>query len=108
MRGRSANGAAGSRGRMLHMDWRTTSNVLLTVAIAYFAFRTWKATKSYARMTGLSLFLAQFNVVVTACGGARKAAIDALRMIKNEFPDIYEAMKKHISADTRKEIETQK
>src|SRR5512135_472028 len=85
----------------------TVSNVTLTAAIALFAFLTWRATRSYARLTCLSVFFEHYTRILTLGESAdRRASIDAVKIMRSEFPDIYDRLKDRICEATRKQIET--
>ena len=87
------------------MDCKTIVDLLLTLAIAAFAFGTWRATRSYARLIGLSLFLEHLRGTKAADPGDRKTSIEALKLVRVEFPDIFETMKPRINPDIAREIE---
>ncbi len=88
------------------MNLTTMSNMILSLAIALFAYLTWRTTRSYSRLTGLALLLTHFERLLTLPNDAsRKASLEAMKVISEEFPDIYDRMKKRINENDRKEIE---
>lgn len=88
------------------MDLKTIIDIALTAAIAAFACLTWRATHKYAYLTGLTLFTQAHKDVVGAVPGAdRNAGLATMKMVREQFPDIYEKMKGHISEDSRRKIE---
>ena len=81
-------------------------NIILTAAIVAFACTTWIATRSMAKMTGLTVLIEQINYVVAhGESGNREMAIQAIKKTRREFPDIYEALKAGLGQDSRKRIE---
>ena len=88
------------------MELSTASNLILSLALVVFAILTWKATRSYSRMTGLALLLTHFeNLLKLPDEGPRRASVEAMKIIRKEFPDIYDKMKDRINTNDRKEIE---
>lgn len=87
------------------MDTRLIVDSVLTLAICAFAGLAWRATRSYARLTGLALFFEHFQRVMGETGGDREASIGALRVIRKEFPDIYASMKGYMNPKDQAEIE---
>lgn len=58
------------------------------------------------RLTGLALLLTHFDKLLTLPDeGPRKASVEAMKIIRKEFPDIYDRMKDRINAEDRKKIE---
>ncbi len=88
------------------MDLPAVSNLILSVALLVFAFLTWKATRSYSRLTGLALLLTQFeNLLKLPDEAPRRASVEAMKIIRKEFPDIYEKMRNRINVNDRNQIE---
>lgn len=87
------------------MDCKAIIDVLLTAAIASFAFLTWRATRSYARLFGLGIFFEHYEKLRGPEGGEKETSIDALRVIRQEFPDIYAKVGNHINPNDRAKIE---
>jgi hypothetical protein len=88
------------------MNLPTVSNLILSLAVVVFSCLTWKATRSYSRLTGLALLLTHFERLLTLPNEApRKASLEAMKIIRGEFPDIYERMKNRINENDRREIE---
>ena len=86
------------------MDLKTCADILLTASIALSAFLTWRTTRSYARLTGLSLILQYHEKILNAPeGNLRKATIDGLAIIRQEFPEIYDKLKARMNPETRRE-----
>ena len=71
---------------------KAITDLLLTAAITGFALGTWRATRSYARLTGLTLFLDNLKGTRASDPGDRKMSINALRIVRAEFPDIFQAI----------------
>ena len=79
-----------------------------TVVIAVAAITTWKATRSYARITGVAVLAEQLNYLLSgnSMGGAKtQAAWRIAKLVRLEFPDLYDALKNEFPNDARKEIE---
>jgi hypothetical protein len=88
------------------MDYRTFADIILTAAIALFAFLTWRTTRSYARLTGLGLLLQYHEKILTLPeGNLLRSSVDALTVIRREFPEIYDSLKVRINPEIRNQIE---
>lgn len=88
------------------MECKAIIEVALTVVIAVFAGLTWRATRAYATIAGLSLFLETHKELVGITQGVdRAASIGAMKVIKEVYPQVYVKMSKLMNSQTRKEIE---
>lgn len=68
-----------------------------TGVIAVFAVLTWRATKLYARVAGLSLF-AEAVLKGTAAERNSKLYGDLLALLKTDFPEEAKALEQHMPA----------
>jgi hypothetical protein len=84
------------------------SNAIFTAVVAFAAWKTWKATRSYARITGVALLVEQLRYLLSeALGGAgTQAARRIAHVVKLEFPDLYEHLKNEFSKEDRDAIES--
>ena len=87
------------------MDCKTIVDLALTAGIVAFACLTWLATRKYAYMTGLALFVeANRDVAGTKQPNDRVSGIRTMRAIKKRFPRVYEDMQDCLDAGTKQEI----
>ncbi len=89
------------------MDYiATISNIILGTAIVVFACLTWLTTRSYSRLTGLSLLMTHLGKLLTLPEDAeRRASVEAMKVIREEFPDIYNRFRARINNIDRGNIE---
>lgn len=73
---------------------------LSTVAIAFFAFTTWRATKLYARISGLSLIAEAARLGIGAERSA-KLYVDVLRCLRKDFSKEFDALEPHFPAGAK-------
>jgi hypothetical protein len=75
-------------------------------AVALFAFLAWRANRSYARICGIDLMLRQIRLIVAAAdSGNRRMDVAPMKLLRKEWPDIYESLKVALGTDTRQSIE---
>jgi hypothetical protein len=67
----------------------------VAVALAYYAYRTWKSADCYSRITGLQILLQQLEVMRTVSnnGPEDRRAASAISLVLREFPEIKEAFR---------------
>lgn len=71
--------------------------VAATVAISVFAYMTWKATRQYARLYGLWLFLEYTRAKQGAEVLDHNSVSDALELVGAEIPETWIAKLQHHS-----------
>ena len=88
------------------MESKTVVELILTAVIAAFAGATWWATKTYAYVTGLALFI-QTNKEIVGIGQGieRGMAKQTMRAIRKRFPKVYNDMRACMNAETRADVE---
>ena len=88
------------------MDSKTVVELILTAVIAAFAGATWWATKTYAYVTGLALFIQATKEIVGAGQGIdRGMAKQTMRAIRKRFPRVYDDMRACMNPGSRDEVE---
>ena len=77
-----------------------------TVAIAVFAFATWRATRAtgkatdiYARVAGLSLIEKAVGVYIGGVHAPRELYAKLLQVLKQDFPKEWEVLKEKMPAE---------
>ena len=72
--------------------------VFATGVIAFFAWRSWKATNLYAQVAGLTLLV---NAVGGAAGLRGDVWIDLLKLLRKKFPKESKMLEKHMPAGAK-------
>ena len=88
------------------MDCKTIADLVLTAGIVVFACLTWLATKRYAYVTGLALFVeTNREIVGNKQNFDTETGIKTMRAIKKRFPEVYEDMKECLNKETQAKVE---
>jgi hypothetical protein len=87
------------------MSCRELIAVAQSISLVVFAFLTWRTTRSYAKFAGITLFIENFVAASNTAGAFRGAALDAMKMVRAEFPEIYDKLRKHLSKNQQEAIE---
>jgi hypothetical protein len=88
------------------MDCKTLAEVGLTAAIALFAGLTWQATRTYAYIAGVTLFIqASKDISGVSQGVDIPMAKRTMKALRKRFPRVYEDMRECLNPNTRDEIE---
>ena len=78
------------------------TNIVMAGGIIYFARKNWQATKHYAETTALEALLDQLQKIHSMGESAeRKAEVEAVKIIKQRFPDLYDSIEPHFSKDVQ-------
>jgi hypothetical protein len=87
------------------MYYKSIADVLLTLGIVVFAGLTWRSTRSYARMAALGLFSQYIRGTMSADNAELEGSIAALKIVREEFPAMYQSLRHRINANIRTRIE---
>jgi len=87
------------------MDCKAIVELLLTIGIVAFAGLTWLSTRRYARMTALSLLSQYIRGTMSNENAEVEGSIAALRIVREEFPAMYQKLRHRINENIRTRIE---
>jgi hypothetical protein len=89
------------------VDCKTLTELVFTAAIALFAALTWHATRTYAYIAGVTLFIqASKDVSGVSQGVDIPMAKRTMKALRRRFPRVYSDMCGCLNPETRKEIES--
>ncbi len=81
------------------------TNIVMAAGVVLFAGKNWQATKHYAEMTALEVLLVQLgNVHSMGQSAERRAAIEAVKIIRQKFPALYKSVEPHFSKEVQREV----
>jgi hypothetical protein len=87
------------------MDCKTIVELLLTLGIVVFAGLTWLSTRSYSRMAALGLFSQYIRGTMSNENAEVEGSIAALKIVREEFPGMYQKLRHRINENIRARIE---
>jgi len=81
------------------------TNIVMAGGVVYFARQNWQATKHYAETTALGALLDQLQKILSMGESAeRRAAVEAVKIIKQRFPDLCKSIEPYFSKEVQDEV----
>jgi len=81
------------------------TNIVMAAGIVLFAGKNWQATKHYAETTALEELLIRLgNIHRMGQSVERRAAIEAMKIIRQNFPALYQSVAPHFSKEVQEEV----